>query len=245
MLKEAIAATALVSIWAAAPARGQSLADRIAETANGRVLLSYAAKPGVCGNGKSISIGKWSTRDGWCDPGPARVELRLEGGRVQYADLKVGGSWGDRPDALQLGRVSAAEASGALLSLAREAAAGAEDLVMAGVIADSAAPARSLLELAEGADAKKIRESALFWLSAEAGEAVMRRAGYPAETEEDEIASAAVFALSQRDEHTAVAALTRVVRGDASAHVKKDALFWLGQTGSPEAVGVIAEVLGL
>jgi len=225
----------------------QDLASRISAVSDGTVRMSFTTKPGVCGDGNSVSIGKRDYRSdpSWCQPGPARIEITLAGGMVTRARLEVGGHWDGSDRSTDLGRVPAAEAARVMLRLARDASGRGDDLVMAGVIADSSAPAVGLLRLAESAISAKIRSTAIFWLSAEAGESVMRQAGYPDETEQDEIASAAVFALSQRDEAGAVAALTRVVRSNASAPVKQNALFWLGQNGSPEAVGVIAEVLGL
>jgi HEAT repeat protein len=52
-----------------------------------------------------------------------------------------------------------------------------------------------------------------------------------------------VFALSQLDDGAADEALITVLRGDYSRGVKKQALFWLGQSGSPRAMAYFDEAL--
>jgi hypothetical protein len=52
----------------------------------------------------------------------------------------------------------------------------------------------------------------------------------------------AVFALSQLEDE-ADEALISVLRGDYPRDVKKQALFWLGQSGSPQALAYFDEAL--
>ena len=58
----------------------------------------------------------------------------------------------------------------------------------------------------------------------------------------DDVREEIVFALSQLED-TADEALIAVVRGDFSRAVKKQALFRLGQSGSPEAMKYFDEAL--
>jgi hypothetical protein len=52
-----------------------------------------------------------------------------------------------------------------------------------------------------------------------------------------------VFALSQLRDSAADEALIAVLRGDYPRAVKKSALFWLGQSGSPRAMAYFDEAL--
>ena len=66
-----------------APTAGtaQSLEQRVLATRNGTVRLSYATKPGVCGNGEHGVSVRSDREDDWeasCEEGPARVTLRME-----------------------------------------------------------------------------------------------------------------------------------------------------------------------
>src|SRR5262249_28172397 len=99
-------------VWwsgAAAPGVAQSIAARVAAAPDGDVRLSYAARPGVLGNGRntiqwncrhghcqSQVDGDWSDGDDWrnvCDSGPVRVALRVRGGAITDVRVAVGGQW--------------------------------------------------------------------------------------------------------------------------------------------------------
>jgi HEAT repeat protein len=62
------------------------------------------------------------------------------------------------------------------------------------------------------------------------------------ETSKD-VREQAVFALSQLKEGEADAALIALVRGNYPREVKQQALFWLGQSGSDEAIRFLDDVL--
>ncbi|HVJ63505.1 MAG TPA: HEAT repeat domain-containing protein [Tahibacter sp.] len=88
-----------------------------------------------------------------------------------------------------------------------------------------------------------VRSKALFWMAqmkdarAEADiMAALRRDA------SDEVREQAVFALSQLDKD-ADRALIAVIRGDYPRSAKEKALFWLGQSGSDEALAFMDEVL--
>ena len=71
----------------------QSLAQR-ARVRDGKVRLSYATRPEVCGSGRNIHITR--TTDDWegdCDHGPARVVLTWRSGKLIDVDTYVGGRW--------------------------------------------------------------------------------------------------------------------------------------------------------
>jgi hypothetical protein len=219
-------------VAAVPPLAAQSLADRIAAT-EGEVRLSYGTKPGVCGDGRNtVNTGTSDTR-GWCQPGPARMRLTVRHGRVVDADLAVGGRWNDGGADLDLGRVAAAAVAEALLALAADARDGGGELVMGAVVADSATVWPALLELARASSVSEdTRDNATLWLGFAAGDAL----GPDDNADEDDVRESAIFALSQRPKSEAVPALTRVVEGDHPVHLKKSALFWLGQTDRERAL---------
>ena len=227
---------------AAAPLAAQSLADRIAAT-EGEVRLSYGTKPGVCGDGRetvNIENYRYSDTREWCQPGPARMRLTVRSGRVVDADLAVGGPWQETGAALDLGHVAAPLAAEALLALAADAREAGDELVMGAVVADSATVWPTLLELARTPSVTEdTRDNATLWLGFAAGDAL----GPDDKANDDDVRESVIFALSQRPRSEAVPALTRVVEGDHPVHLKKSALFWLGQTDRERAVAVYEEIL--
>lgn len=90
---------------------------------------------------------------------------------------------------------------------------------------------------------ERVRGQALFWMAqhgdpraAEAILAALRR------EQDADLHDEAVFALSQLD-HGSDAALIGVIRGDYPRKARKQALFWLGQSGSDEAIAFLDSVL--
>ncbi len=231
---------------------GQTLARRIAAAGDGTLRLSFAARHGVCGSGEhSITImnddderGEWESD---CRPGPVRVSLRVQGGRVAEAHTYVGGHWrAPAGGTTDLGTVSAPGAAAELLQLAERAGDDAEDLVTAATLADSAVVWPALLRLARREDvALETRKQAVFWLGQAAGEAAAR--GLDSLTEDEhgelEVRKQAVFALSQRPANEGVPALIRVARTSPSGELRKTALFWLGQSEDPRALALFEEIL--
>jgi len=225
------------------------LPDRVAAAPDGEVRLSYATRPGVCGNGRNtISL---DCEDGWC--GRHRISV----GRNDDDDagcpctrlrVYVGGAWrAAGAGVTDLGTVSAAAAARYLLDLAARAAGDAgHDAVFPAVLADSVTVWPDLLRLARSAAvARETRRSAVFWLGQAAGEAATRGL---TELLDDttvalEVKESAVFALSQQPRDQGVPALIRVARTHPSPGVRKKALFWLGQSDDPRALALFEEIL--
>jgi HEAT repeat protein len=115
---------------AAAPALGQSLANRIASAADRSAQFSYPARPGVCGDGRtyiSTESGNYygffsSSSAEQCQAGPVRVVVDLADRNVIALRTYVGGP-APAADAgvTNLGTVTAAEAADYLLSVASRA----------------------------------------------------------------------------------------------------------------------------
>src|SRR5437879_13337345 len=119
---------------AASTATAQTLERRVAAAPDGSVRFSFAAKPGVYGNGRNMISwdcdkgnchnrqvdGNWDDHDDWdmpCDSGPVRVALTKSGGRITDLRVYVGGEWRANTAATDLGIVSTTDAATDLTSL--------------------------------------------------------------------------------------------------------------------------------
>jgi hypothetical protein len=245
MLRSLLLAAALPGVVAA-----QDLARQVTGH-EGTIRFSYTTKPTVCGQrrgGISMSHGHYvrhvrRVNDYDCLYGPAEVSFTVREGRVIDADLRVGYPAPGEPGT-DLGRVAAPRAAEALLRLARTAPSGVgDDLVIGAVVADSAVIWPGLLDLAKNSDVpKNTRKSTMLWLGAAAGDALVGPKP-EGEEEEEDVADAAVFALSQRPHSEGIPALIRVIHGSGPAHAKRSALFWLGQSGDPRALDEFEKIL--
>jgi HEAT repeat protein len=102
--------------------------------------------------------------------------------------------------------------------------------------ADDAASRRWLLDLA-AADREPLaaRKQALFWAGQQQDAPVDDLLAADARLAGAELRRHYAFVLSQRPEDAAVDQLVRIARSDADAGVRRQALFWLGQSRSPRA----------
>lgn len=264
----------LVLVWAlvAAPAAAQRLGARIAAAPDGIVRLSFAARPGVCGDGHSVIAlecaggkcgrGRWGrtiTLDrGFeddeveydCEPGPVRVSLTMRSGRVQTLRTYVGGRWVAPPRDVavtDLGTASAREAADFLLGLAsREDTRGGEEAILPATLADSVTVWPMLLKLARDDRVPgRSRRQAVFWLGQAASDVATRGLTDlvdDADMDQD-VKEQAVFALSQQPREAGVPALIRIARTHHEPGVRRKALFWLGQSDDPRALSLFEEIL--
>ena len=192
----------LVLAWAlvSGPAAAQRLGARLAAAPDGAVRVSFAARPGVCGNGRNVialdcaggRCGRWGSGGGHtitfdggfdrdeveydCEPGPVRVSLTVRSGRVRSLRTYVGGRWVTPPrDAAvtDLGTVSSRDAVDFLLGLASgEDSRGGEEAILPVTLADSVTVWPMLLRLARDDRApQRTRGQAVFWLGQAAGDA--------------------------------------------------------------------------
>ena len=256
---------AWIALLLAAPTlQAQSLERRVANAPDGSVRFSYAAKPGVYGNGHNrIS---WDCRDGncrhnqmhdydsdhddWdtpCDSGPVRVALTKRAGRVSDLRLYVGGAWRPNSAATDLGVIGTKEATSYLLELARrDESRAAERAIFAAILADSVTVWPDLLKIAKQADvSRKVRRSAVFWLGQAAEDAATR--GLTDLVDDNgadrEVRETAVFALSQRPRDEGVPALIKIARQNPDPELRRKAIFWLGQSEDPRALSLFEELL--
>lgn len=242
-------------------ADAQSLAQRIASTRSGTVRFEFPAAEGVCGNGRSnISIrrgngnsnyttGTTSKGREWedeCEPGPVRVAIDIARGEVTDVRSYVGGRWRGSAE-VDLGAVSAREASDYLLAIAERGAAGpAKDAVVPATIAEGVVVWDRLLRIAKDTDRPRdVRNSALFWVGQAAGEAATKGLQEIVDDPngDREVRKSAVFSLSQRPKDEAVPALIRIAESNRDPEIRRNAIFWLSQTRDPRALEYFERIL--
>jgi HEAT repeats len=100
-----------------------------------------------------------------------------------------------------------------------------------------------LIALARNARSSDVRGTALFWLAQRAGDKAVGTITQALEDPETEIRKQAVFALSQLPKDEGVPKLIEVARTHRDAVVRKQAMFWLGQSRDPRALTFFEQIL--
>jgi hypothetical protein len=249
----AAAATSLAAAAAMAPTllRAQSLAARVSAVRDGTVLMSFPARPDVCGDGSGgIWVerdGRWSGADGrWaCVHGPVRVVIGRSDNQTVSVRTRVGRRWtGGAPSETDLGDVPAPEAARYLVELARTLGGhNASEALSAAAFADGVDISPELARLVRDTGVPlESRKQALFWLGqgdASTTELVrLYEALSPFELREHY-----TFVLSQRHDDAAIDKLIDIAGHDADREIRKRAMFWLGQSRDPKAIKFFRDVL--
>jgi hypothetical protein len=237
----------------------QSVASRVASAGDGAVTFQFTSRPGVCGDGEHfIRTGSTSYHGSFhsgrsmepCVFGPVQVRLTRVDGAVTRVQTWVGPV--RERQARDLGAVSAPDAARYLMSIAARGAphAGARAILPA-VLADSAVVWPELLAIARDTETRSrgTRREALMWLSRFASGAIAGRPNDPfvedddPRTEDEDLRIHAVFVLSQLRNGAGIPDLIDIARNNRSTRVRSQALFWLGQSGSPRALELFEAVL--
>jgi HEAT repeat protein len=102
-----------------------------------------------------------------------------------------------------------------------------------------------LIKVAESDPDREVKKQALFWLGQKAGQRSLDALGKVVESTDDdtEVQKQAVFAISQRPKDEAVPLLIKIAKTHSKPEVRKQAIFWLGQTGDERALEFFKEVL--
>jgi hypothetical protein len=244
-----LAGATIAALAFAGAAGAQTIDRRVAAAPDGTVRFSFAARPGVCGNGHNVNI-QDSRNPDWesdCDNGPVRTVLTVSGGKVSRVRSYVGGRWrAGGTGVTDLGTVAAPEAANYLLDLASRVPGGSNEAVFAATLADSAMIWPALVRLAKNESVPKdTRRSAVFWLGQAAGTAATASLdSLVGDSQGDrQIREAAVFALSQRPKDEGVPALIRVAQTNRDPDIRRKAMFWLGQSDDPRALALFESIL--
>jgi len=112
-------------------------------------------------------------------------------------------------------------------------------------LGDSDESVEELIKIAKNEDSREVKKSAIFWLGQKASEKSIAALKDVVEgsKEDDEIKKSAVFAISQLPKEQAVPALIDIAKTNESAVVRKNAIFWLGQTGDERALKFFEDIL--
>lgn len=250
------AIVAVVFLLPPSAARAQNLANRIASAPDGAVQFTFAARPGVCGNGRtyfSINGSSWygtmndnTLRSEPCQPGPVRVVLGRAGRDIVDVNTFVGPAQQGAGGTTDLGAVPAREAADYLLSLAaRIDGRPGRDAITPAMLADSSVVSPQLLAIArDQARARETRSHAISWLSRGFEERggvapgqLARALGEIARDENDnqQVRSSALRVLSRQENGEGIPALIEISRSTQDIWLGKQALTTLAQSGDPRA----------
>jgi len=100
-----------------------------------------------------------------------------------------------------------------------------------------------LIALARSAKSSDVRGAALFWVAQRAGDKAVGTITQALEDPETEVRKKAVFALSQLPKDEGVPKLIEVARTHRDAAVRKQAMFWLGQSHDSRALTFFEQIL--
>ena len=254
---------ALLVSAAALPA--QSIAKKVSQVKDGTVRMSFASRSDVCGNGAgnistrngrtvnnngSNNIYSQSRRNEWeddCEAGPVRVAIDIADGRPIAMRTYVGGRWRAGSDITDLGTVPVRDAVDFLLdNIARAEGKVAGEAIFPSTIADSVVVWPRLLSLAkDDSRTKNVRTQAVFWVSQAAGEKATAGLAEVAgdKAEDQDVRLQAVFALSQRPKDEGIPALLEIAKNSKDPKIRKQSIFWLGQSGDRRAIEYFESVL--
>jgi hypothetical protein len=246
-----LAGAAALLRLAAGELPAQSIADRVARAPDGKVRFSYAAREGVCGNGRNnISVRSSDDDVDWesdCEAGPVRIVMSKTDGRITRVRAYVGGRWrAAESGTTDLGDVPARSAGEYLLDLAERGGKGAKEALFPATIADSFTAWPGLLRIARSDRAtSETRKSAVFWLGQATGDKVTESLDSVVTdaSGDREVRESAVFALSQRPHDEGVPVLLRLAQNDRDPEIRRKAVFWLGQSDDPRALDFFEKVL--
>jgi hypothetical protein len=120
-----------------------------------------------------------------------------------------------------------------------------EQVVFALHLNDTEKAVTELIHIAKNDESRKVRKSAVFWLgqkaSKESAKALKEMVEGP--DEDTSLKESAVFAISQLPKNEAVPMLIDIAKTNKNPKVRKQAIFWLGQTGAPEALKFFEDIL--
>lgn len=244
-------ATIFAAVTTAATAGAQTIASRIDAVRDGTVQMSFPARPGVCGDGRGsiwIQDGDrviaFGDRSRPCISGPVRVSIGRADGQTVSIRKCVACRTTGMSDGVDLGDVSATEASRYLLGVARTIAGrNADDAIDAAAFSDAGDLTPEFTRLIADDNATlQARKQALFWFG-QLGESTKALVALDGSLKGAGLREHYTFVLSQRRDDPALDKLMDIARRDPDVAVRKQAMFWLGQSHDPRAVQFFKDVL--
>ena len=248
----------LVAAFAAAIpglACAQGLASRVDAAPDGRVQFNFAARAGVCGNGRSwIQTGPNSYNgtfygDGYrtepCVPGPVRVVVDRADKLPLSVQTYVGPADSTLRGVTDLGHVRAQDAVDYLLGLAAKVDGRAgRDALMPAMLADSANSAAQLVAIAKNtALPRETRRSALSYMgrSTDGMQTIPAAVTEPIlaiardETDNQSVRQQALSVLGRLDHGSGIQPLIQLSQQNQSTWLAKESMSALARSGDPRA----------
>jgi hypothetical protein len=238
--------------------RAQTLAQRIDAVREGTVRLTYASRPGLCGDGKDAvqsgpvivvfpsMFGYGRTDSGVCFTGPVRVAVGRSDGETVSLRVHVGGRWNSSDDIRDLGVVPAAEAARYFMREAtRLGGRNAEYALGAAVFADSASVWPDLVRIARAEDVRSgTRQRAVFWLATydDAGAAEAVRSLITDAALDEDVRGGAIIALARRDISAEDVAFLRRIYPTLSAKLRDNVFLAVSRSDDPSAARWLGDV---
>jgi hypothetical protein len=244
-------AAAFVATMRTQGAAAQTIAQHVDAVRDGVVLMSFAARPGVCGNGAGSiwTRGSWnssgfSDQRNVCVAGPVRVALGRADNATVSVRVYVGGAWQASASEIDLGIVRPADAAEYLITVARIVGGrSGSDAVSAAALADYANVAPALVTLVRDANASlDTRRQALYW-AGQADLSTRELARLYDDLSTFSLREHFTFVISQRRDDVAVDKLIDLARRDPDIEIRKRAMYWLGQTGDSRAVKFLRDLI--
>jgi HEAT repeat protein len=245
------------ALVAAAPSfvTAQSLASRVDGAPDGRVQFNFAARSGVCGNGRSwIQTGPNSYNgtfygDGWrsepCVPGPVRVVIDRADKLPLSVQTYVGPADSTLRGVTDLGHIRAQDAADYLLSLAAKVDGRAgRDALMPAMLADSANTSAALVAIAKNpALPRETRRSALSYMgrSTDGMQTIPASVTEPIlaiardETDNQSVRQQALSVLGRLDHGAGIQPLIQLSEQNQSTWLAKESMSALARSGDPRA----------
>ena len=252
---KAVAAGSLVMMASLAPrADAQSIAQRVAAVRDGKVRMTFASRPDLCGWGNGISTNadfeRGSTRswsddrnddvafDDDCSRGPGRLVITMRGGEVDHIRAYIGGRWKADNSARDLGQVSTRQLTDYLFGIANEGSGrAAHEAVFPATLADSVNVIQPLYDLARNeSKPKDVRDQAVFWLSQQPEDrAVDLLENILKTARSQDVRDKAIFGLSQHRSGKGFPILRAYAEDNRQPDdLRGKAIFWLGQRKGAE-----------
>ena len=242
----------LVAIAASSSsASSQSLANRIASTSDRSVQFSFAARPGVCGDGRTyISTGPgnfygsyYTNSSEQCQAGPVRVMIDLADRNVVAIRTYVGAPASPAAAGVtDLGNVAPAEAADYLLGVAARADGRVgRDAIFAAILGDKVDATARLLEI--GRDQNRPLETRRAALSGlvrsepaqldRVGSALVQIATN--ENDVQGVRTQALSVLSRLDQGAGIQPLVQLASGNINSWIGRESMRVLSSSGDPRA----------
>ena len=233
----------------------QSLADRVNSASASAVQFTYAARPGVCGNGRTYIMtgnsniyGNFSynevTRTEPCQNGPVRVVIDRAGREVIAVQTYVGVP-ATPVGAQDIGRVTGQQAADYLLDLAsRSEGRVGRDAIFASSLADSATTTDKLVAIARNQNlSRDTRRAALSYMSwsVPAGNAVPASASAAMvaiardESDNQQVRQQALSVLGRLEHGAGIPALIDLAKQQGYTWLAKESISALSRSGDPRA----------